>query len=196
MQPLTFNKPIKLAWATVKPVAIKPSVTRLDLEKLPQQAFDTTGFKPFKYPVQETKFDYGALPAKSLDINKLASRPLKFKSYVLPPPKLVKGAKPELKNGNLYLLGVSDDESGSGTEVTRLLRDKDGFLWMACTYGLYRFDGENLLAFLSFADEVSDYGMVQDSLGNIWMPNQGSPLMVLDPKAGILKKSCPQPKPG
>jgi len=147
VQPLTFNKPRKLAWATVKPVAIKPSVTRLDWEKLPEQAFDTSGFRPFKYPVQETKFDYAALPAKSLDINKLPSRPLIFKSYVLPPPKLVKGAKPELKNGNLYLLGVSDDESVSGTEVTRLLRDKDGFLWMACTYGLYRFDGENLLNF-------------------------------------------------
>jgi len=191
VQQLTFNKPNKLAWTTVKAAAIKPSVTRLDWEKLPEQAFDTTGFRPFKYPVQETKFDYGALPAKSLDINKLPSRPLKFKSYVLPPPKLVKGAKPELKNGNLYLLGVSDDESVSGTEVTRLLRDKEGFLWMACTYGLYRFDGENLLAFLSFPVETYDYGMVQDSLGNIWMPNQGSPLMVLDTKAGVLKKAAP-----
>ncbi len=191
VQPLTLNKPTKLAWTTVKAVAIKPSVTRLDWQKLPEQPFDTTGFRPFKYPVQETKFDYGALPEKSLDINKLPSRKLKFKSYVLPPPTLVKGAKPELKNGNLYLLGVSGDESVSGTEVTRLLRDKDGFLWMACIYGLYRFDGENLLAFLSFPDETNDYGMVQDSLGNIWMPNQGSPLMVLDPKAGVLKKAAP-----
>ncbi len=191
VQPLTFNKPSKLAWATVKPVAIKPSVSRLDWEKLPEQAFDTTGFRPFKYPVQETKFDYGALPAKSLDINRLSSRPLKFKSYLLPPPKLVNGAKPVLKNGNLYLLGVNDDESATGTEVTRLLRDKDGFLWMACTYGLYRFDGENLLAFLSFPDETNDYGMVQDSLGNIWMPDQSGPLMVLDTKAGILKKAAP-----
>ncbi len=191
IQPLVLSKPKKLAWATVKPVAIKPSVTRLDWGNLPRQALDTTGFKPFKYPVQEGKFNYSTLPSKMLDIDKLPSRPLKFKSYALPPPKLVKGAKPELKNGNLYLLGVSDDESGSRTEVTRLLRDKGGFLWMACTYGLYRFDGENLMSFLSFPDESYDYGMVQDSLGNIWMPNQSSPLMVLDPKAGILKKAAP-----
>jgi len=191
VQPLRLSKPKKIAWADVKAIPARPVVTTLDWDKLPQQADDTTGFRPFKYPVQETKFDYNALPAKSLDINKLPSRPLKFKSYMLPAPKLVKGAKPELKNGNLYLLGVSDDETVSGTEVTRLLRDKDGFLWMACTYGLYRFDGENLLAFLSFPDETYDYGMVQDSLGNIWMPNQGSPLMVLDPKAGILKKAAP-----
>ena len=128
IQPLMLSKPKKLAWATVKPVAIKPSVTRLDWGKLPQQASDTTGFKQFKYPVQETKFDYSTLPSKALDMDKLPSHPLKFKSYALPPPKLVKGAKPELKKGHLYLLGVNDDESGSGTEVTRLLRDKDGFV--------------------------------------------------------------------
>jgi len=191
IQPLKLSKPQKIAWADVKAIPARPVVTKLAWNRLPEQPLDTTGFKPFKYPVQESKFDYSALPAKSLDINKLPSHPLKFKSYVLPPPKLVKGAKPELKNGNLYLLGVSDDESASGTEVTRLLRDKEGFLWMACTYGLYRFDGENLMAFLSFPVEANDYGLVQDSLGNIWMPNQNSPLMVLDPQAGILKKAAP-----
>jgi len=191
IQPLRLSKPKKLAWADVKAEPARPIVTTLNWNKLPEQAEDTTGFRPFKYPVQETKFDYSSLPAKDLDIDKLPSRPLKFKTYMLPPPKLIKGTKLQLKNGNLYLLPVGDDQATPGAAVTRLLYDRQGFLWIACSVGIYRFDGENLLLFLPFAEEQEDYGMVQDSLGNIWLPNPAGPLMILDPKAGILKKATP-----
>ncbi|HEY2583629.1 MAG TPA: hypothetical protein VGI43_17595, partial [Mucilaginibacter sp.] len=57
VQPLEFSKPQKIAWAGVKAEPVRLASTKLAWNKLPEQADDTTGFKPFKYPVQETKFD-------------------------------------------------------------------------------------------------------------------------------------------
>jgi signal transduction histidine kinase/ligand-binding sensor domain-containing protein len=162
-------------------------VTTLSWDKLPEQAFDTAGFKPFAYPVEETKFDPGALPEKDLDIDKLPSHPLKFKTYILPPPKLVKGAKPQIKNGNLYLFGFGEDQKTPEIVITSLLYDRDGFLWITSEQGLYRFDGENLLLFLSYPE--NGYGMLQDTLGNIWLANTFGTTQVLDFKGGVLKKS-------
>ena len=194
-QSLRFSKPQKITWADVKAAPVAPAVTRLAWDKLPEQAADTSGFRPFKYPVQETKFDYNALPGKPLDIDKVPSHPIKFKTYILPPPKLVKGFRRELKDGNLYVVGLGEEQTPSGIAVTRFLQGRDGFLWILCSEGVYRFDGENLLSFLSFPEEQDDFGMVQDSLGNIWIANPNGPLMILDTKAGVLKKSPPEPGP-
>jgi len=189
IRPLKFSKPKKTSWADVKAVAATPRVSKAAWDKLPEQAYDTTGPKPFAYPVGESKFDPGTLPEKDLDIDKLPSHPLKFKTYILPSPKLIKGAKLQLKGGNLYLLGFGDDPQNSGITISALLQDRDGFLWIASTQGLFRFDGENLLLFLSNPESNNCYGMLQDNLGNIWMTDSFGPLEILDPKGGILKKS-------
>jgi signal transduction histidine kinase/ligand-binding sensor domain-containing protein len=189
VQPLKFSKPKKTIWAEVKAVAVSPRVTNVNWDKLPEQAYDTTGAKPFAYPVEETKFNPGTLPERDLDIDKLPSHPLKFKTYILPQPKLIKGAKLQFKGGNLYLLGFGEDQQNPGIAISALLQDRDGFLWIACSRGIYRFDGENLLLFLSNPDSNNCYGMLQDNLGNIWMTDSFGPLEILDPKGGILKKS-------
>src|SRR6202167_2803253 len=88
VQELKFSKPTKIAWADVKAEPARPTVTKLAWDKLPEQLEDSTSYKPFKYPVQEAKFDYNALPGKTLNIDKLSSQPLKFKTYLLPQPKL------------------------------------------------------------------------------------------------------------
>ena len=189
VQPLKFSKPKKTIWADVKAVAVSPRVTNVNWDKLPEQAYDTTGPKPFAYPVEETKFNPGTLPEKALDIDKLPSHPLKFKTYILPQPKLIKGAKLQFKGGNLYLLGFGEDQQNPGIAISALLQDKNGFLWIACTNGIYRFDGENLLLFLSNPESNNCFGMLQDNLGNIWMTDNFGPLEILDPQGGILKKS-------
>jgi signal transduction histidine kinase/streptogramin lyase len=190
IQPLKFSKLKKTSWADVKAVAVTPRVTKVNWDKLPEEAYDTTGPKPFAYPVEETKFNPGTLPEKDLDVDKLPSRPLKFKTYMLPPPKLIKGAKLQFKTGNLYLLGLGEDKQSSGIRISALLKDRSGFLWIASTQGIFRFDGENLLLFLSNPDGNNCYGMLQDNLGNIWMADTSSPLEILDPKGGTLKKSA------
>jgi len=186
IQPLKFSKPKKFNWDTIKAVKVNPVVKKLNWDKLPETSYDTSGFKPFKYPVEETKFDYNSLPEKDLDIDKLPSRPLKFNSYILPPPKLIKGAKPEFKNGNLFLFGFGEAYKAPGVNVRYLLTDHSGFLWIATTKGLYRYDGENLLLFLAFHDGIFIEDMLQDYQGNIWLSFDGQ-IAVIDPVAGIMK---------
>ncbi len=188
VQPLKLSKPVKINLDSIKAVRVHPVIKPFDLDKLPAQSYDTAGFKPFKYPVEEAKFDYNALPEKDLDIDKLPSHPLKFKTYILPPPKLMKGAKPELKNGNLYLFGFGGDQGSQRKDPRCLFTDHEGFLWIATTTGLYRYDGENLLLILSYDKEEYTYGMVQDNLGNIWLSGYDGGIAVLDLKDGILKR--------
>src|ERR1700722_10323362 len=156
VQQLKFSKPTKIAWADVKAEPARPTVTKLAWDKLPEQVEDTTSYKPFKYPVQEAKFDYSGLPGKTLNIDKLSSQPLKFKTYLLPQPKLIKGIRPEMRGGNLFLLRVGSDQTGTAVAITRLLRDRDGFLWISCNQGLYRFDGEDLWLIYSYQEEQED----------------------------------------
>ena len=188
VQLLKLSKPKKIDWDAIKAVKVNPVVTKLNWDKLPETPYDTAGFKPFKYPVEETKFDYNALPEKDLDIDKLPSHPLKFKTYILPPPKLIKGAKLLFKNGNLYSLDFGEDQKTKGLDIRCLFHDRDGFLWIASTQGIYRYDGETLLLIIPL-EQFYIFGMAQDDEGNIWSTAMGRGLGVLDPKTGILKIS-------
>jgi signal transduction histidine kinase/ligand-binding sensor domain-containing protein len=194
IQPLKFSKPKKIDWDAIKAVKVKPVVTKINWDKLPETSYDTSGFKPFKYPVEETKFDYNALTEKDLDIDKLPSHPLKFETYILPPPKLIKGAKLELKNGNMFVFAFGEDQKPQGTDVGCLLTDHDGFLWIATIEGVYRYDGENLFQFLTNPKDEYTFtlSMLQDDLGNIWIShvaNNVDEIIVLDVKGGTLKKT-------
>jgi signal transduction histidine kinase/ligand-binding sensor domain-containing protein len=188
IQPLKFSKAKKIDWSAIKAVKVEPVVTKLNWNKLPETSYDTAGFKPFKYPVEETKFDYNSLPSKDLDIDKLPSHPLKFNTYILPPPKLIKGAKLQFKNGNLFSLGFGEDQKTKGVDISSLFYDRDGFLWIATAQGIYRYDGENLLLFIPL-EQMLIFGMVQDDDGNIWSSANGGGIGVLDTKTGILKIS-------
>jgi len=190
VEPLKFSKPQKIDWDAIKAVKVTPVVTKLNWDKLPETSYDTAGFKPFKKPVEETKFDYNSLPEKDLDIDKLPSHPLKFKTYILPPPKLINGAKLQFKNGNLFSLYFGEDQKTDGVDIRCLFHDRDGFLWIASTLGIYRYDGESLELFIPLdRDEI--FGIVQDGQGNIWSSDYGGGIGVLNPKTGILKISGP-----
>src|SRR6516225_12047942 len=55
--PLQLSSPKKLNWTTAKSGSLNPVVKRLDLEALPTQPFDSTGFKPLPRQPEEIKFD-------------------------------------------------------------------------------------------------------------------------------------------
>jgi len=67
VQPLKFSKAQKINLDSIKAIPVHPLVKHFDLNKLPAQSYDTAGFKPFKYPVEETKLDFNALPEDDLD---------------------------------------------------------------------------------------------------------------------------------
>ncbi len=108
----------------------------------------------------------------------------------MPPPKLIRGAKPQLKNGSLFLLGFEEDQKPQEEDIRHLFTDHEGFLWIATSGGLYRYDGENLLSYLTYPVGKYDFGMAEDALGNIWMGDDNGGITVLDIKAGILKQSA------
>jgi signal transduction histidine kinase/ligand-binding sensor domain-containing protein len=181
--PLKFSEPKKIIWTNGK---VTPLVKPFDLDKLPSKPYDTTGFKPFKYPVKETKFDYNSLPSKDLDINKLPSRPFKFQSTLLPAPRFIKAGPLHLKNkNNANLYELSEDQGLKGKSITSLFKDSDGLLWIATYKGVYRYDGVNLLLYLKYPGSPI-FAMLQDQSGRIWIGLLGGGVVVLDPKTGVL----------
>jgi len=188
VQPLKLSQPIKINWDSIKAVPVHPLVKPFDLDKLPAQSYDTAGFKPFKYPVKEAKLDINALPEKDLDIDKLPSAPIKFKTTLLPPPKLIGSGLPHLKDPNKFLYELGEAQGLQAQVVTGLFIDDNSFLWIATVKGLYRYDGENLLLYMPVTTPHLIFGMAQDTYGRIWLNtfNKGD-LEVLDPKNGTLK---------
>lgn len=71
------------------------------------------------------------------------------------------------------------EEKLSQENITGLLKDEKGFLWITTIGGLFRFDGNNFKLYLrgykenkSLADGYL-MGIVEDSLHNIWIGNSG-----------------------
>jgi len=188
VQALILSKAVKINWDSIKAVPVHPLVKHFDLDKLPAQSYDTAGFKPFKYPVEEIKFDFNAIPEKDLDIDKLPSKRLKFTTTQLSPPKLIKAGLPHLKDANMFLYEFGEAQGLTGNLTTCFFKDDDGFLWIATDIGLYRYDGENLLLYLPVIAPYYIFGMAQDTYSRIWMTtiNNGD-LEVLDPRDGTLK---------
>ncbi len=187
-QPLTFVGTKKINWTALKSTVVHLRVEKFDMNKLPVQNYDSAGFKPYK-PVGETSVDFSALPQKNLDIDKLPSKPMQFKTFILPPPKVVKTGTPRLKTANDQLLFEFGGAEGlQGDIVTCLFKDKDGFLWIGTNLGIYRFDGENLLIYIPGPIDLYVIDMLQDSTGRIWMTFLDNTIQILDPAAGLLKK--------
>jgi signal transduction histidine kinase/ligand-binding sensor domain-containing protein len=191
--PLTFSKPRTIDWAAIKDVKIKPVVKKIDLDKLPAEPYVSNGLKSVAYDTDEVKFDYNSLPQKDFDIDQLPSKPLKFKTIKLPPPKLIKSGPPRLKDTTLSLYEL-DAPDFHGRLISCLLEDHDGFLWISTRNGIYRYDGENLVLYLALYYNGPDayhypIAMWQDQRGRIWISEQNEGIEILDPVAGTLKKT-------
>ena len=77
-------------------------------------------------------------------------------------------------------LGVRDGLTGG--EVTCMLRDSDGFMWIGTDEGLNCFDGREAKPFLR---GISVRCLEQDSKGNLWVGTKGSGLFKLGLSDGV-----------
>ena len=77
-------------------------------------------------------------------------------------------------------LGVRDGLTGG--EVTCMLMDSDGFMWIGTDEGLHCFDGRDSSPSLR---GVSIRCLKQDSKGNLWVGTKGSGLFKLGLKDGV-----------
>src|SRR6516164_1211424 len=92
-QRLKLSEPQKLTWTLIKSDAIKPEIRQLDINALPSEPFDTTGFKPIQKQPEEVRFDFNALPSKPFDLEKIPSQDLISKRAILLPPIINKSAR-------------------------------------------------------------------------------------------------------
>jgi len=188
-QPLTYRGAKKINWDSLKSKKVHPPVEKFDINKLPVENYDSVGFKPYQ-PVEEKSLDFSVLAQKYLDIDKLPSKPILFKTYILPPPKVIKAGMPRLKTANdQHLFDFGAPEGLQGDIVTCLFKDRDGFLWVSTNLGIYRFDGENLLVYIPGPFSVYVVNMLQDNAGRIWMTLLDNTIQILDPASGLLKKA-------
>ena len=191
IKPLVFTTPQKIHWVNTAYTA--PVVKSFDLDKLPDSVgtgSDTTDLQPFKHPVEESKFDFNALPSKNLDIDKLPSHPVKFLSEILPPPVVIHAGPPHASTVSAALYELSEYQGLSGKVVTGVLKDHNGFIWIATENGLYRYDGETLIHYFQTTGLYVDE-MKEDKSGRIWMAADYSGILTFDPKTNVGQMLAP-----
>ncbi|HTD42241.1 MAG TPA: two-component regulator propeller domain-containing protein, partial [Mucilaginibacter sp.] len=187
VKPLEFDNEEKINWVDSS-LSEQPVVSKINISSLPTTPYGTFNFKPFSKTVEEARFDYNDLPGKELDISKLTSKPLKFDTCILGPPKSVIAGPLHLNNlKNASLFEMGEAQGLKGARVTCLLTDHDGFMWIATDLGVYRYDGQNLLQYIPVHIEHSIFSMLQDKSGQIWMGTHNGGLLVLEPQTGLIK---------
>ena len=182
-QRLKLSEPQKLTWTLIKSDAIKPEIRKLDINALPSEPFDTTGFKPIQKQPEEVRFDFNALPSKPFDLEKIPSQDLISKRAILLPPIINKSARLSPKTNST--ISISELGVGQGLPdktILTFLKDRNGFVWIGTTAGLYRFDGEYMLSYPSYHGGVAD--LVEDRLGRLWYITD-QVFGMIDTKAGI-----------
>ena len=184
--PLVFSKSKKINWDTIKAVKVTPQISHFDLDKIPSKPYtDTTGFKPFTYPVEETKFDYNALPSKDFDVNKLPSKAFKFETSVLKAPKIIKSGPPQISARYKHLLyEVGEAQGLPSRQIEAMVVDSYGFVWVSEDRKIYRYDGKTLILFIPNLP-ANVYNMIVDRHNLLWMSSSVG-LLMFDPKKGTL----------
>lgn len=95
---------------------------------------------------------------------------------------------------NLPFYQISDEQGVLSNQVTELLQDRDGFVWIGTSQGLSRFDGYRFVHYRHDPrqqDSLSDnkiWSMYQDAKGYIWAGTESGGLNRLDPRSGRIKR--------
>ena len=167
--PLKFSAEKKLIWDTASRGAVTPVIKKLDIDALPSIPYDSTGFRPLKGTPVETKFDFNLLPDTAFSLDDLPSKPLPFKTKLLPAPTVTKVLPPSLRKGNpLALYDMGPAQGFPAKFVVALLKDKNGLLWISSGEGLFRYDGEHYQTIIPGPISSPAVGMAEDNHGNIW----------------------------
>ena len=187
--PLKFSAEKKLTWDTTRRVTVNPVIKKLDIDALPSAPYDSTGFKPFSGAVQESHFDFNQLPETSFSLDKLPSKPLNFKTSILPPPQIIKSSSPSVRKGNpLSLFEFGPLQGLPAKIILSLLKDKNGLMWIGSEEGLFRYDGEHVKTFIPGSTSLAVLAMTEDDDGNIWFV-QPSGVGMLNPRKGTISNA-------
>src|SRR5579871_6847459 len=150
-QKLQLGKEKKLNWHVISSGGIKPDVKKLDIEALPALPYDSTGYKPITKAPEVMHFDFNSLPSSTADISKIESQPLVFKTYLLTPGATVKANPITQKTGTTISISeIGAAQALAEKKVYGIIKDSNGFIWIASEKGIYRYDGENMQLFAPY----------------------------------------------
>ena len=180
--PLVFSATKKLKWDTTRKGGITPVIKKFDIDALPAFSYDSTGFKPFSQPPDETHFDFSKLPEKDFSIDKLPSQRLDFKTTVLGPIPTINAGAPVMQKGKpLAIFDFGKAQGLRANLITTLFKDHNGLLWIGSSEGLFRYDGVHIQTFVQgSAAETSINGITEDKEGNIWFIRRGASIGMID----------------
>ena len=178
--PLQFTEPIVINWPEARPA--KPITKEFDINKLPSRPFDSSGFVSFAKDPEVVPFDWNTLPDTIFNYEKLPSKPLKYEISVLESPQVIKTGLHLKKESPGFIYELGDPLNNK--PVLRLMEDRNGFLWIGTSQGLYRYDGESLLAY--FGGKFAAKHLIEDHKGQIWITTDNG-VYIMNSKAGILK---------
>src|SRR5579863_2124784 len=81
-QPLVFTAPKKISWVTIKTGKISPSVKKLDINTLPSNPYDPSGFVPFVQAPETVHVNFRSLHDSAFHLENIAALSLEMKSYL------------------------------------------------------------------------------------------------------------------
>jgi signal transduction histidine kinase/CheY-like chemotaxis protein/streptogramin lyase len=178
--PLILSAPKKLTWTTIKTGKILPTLKKLDISTLPSTPYEPLGFKPFAKAPEKISLDFSSLRDSAFDLKKIPSRPLNFRTYVLPAPVYLKTAPLTPKSGaTLSISDLGQSLGLQGKNIYSLIQDKNGLIWIATDKGIGRFDGE----YIQFYNMPGISDMIEDNQGRIWIINDGG-IGIIDIRVG------------
>jgi len=187
---LKFTEPKKVKWASIPADSIKmPAVKKIDFEKLPAQPVDMGNFIPLLKPAEEVNIAFNGLPDTVIDLNKLPIRKPVLKTSRLGIPKRIKAGWPQIKDGAREgILVFNEDQGLPSPEVSCMLKDSHGLLWIGTDNGLCRFDGEYVDIFTTKDGLSSSYihTLMEDKSGSIWFGSDGG-VDIYNPHGGTIR---------
>jgi signal transduction histidine kinase/CheY-like chemotaxis protein/ligand-binding sensor domain-containing protein len=180
-QPIQFSPAKKVNWVTVKTGKIIPTIKKLDIGTLPSTPYDPSGFKPFSKPPEVVRLDMNALPDSALNLTKIPSKSLKFRTSVLMVSATTKAGMLGPKSGATLSISDWGQSLGlGGSNIFGLLKDKAGLIWMGTNRGIFRFDGE----FIQSYPVLGATNLIEDRMGRIWYINDAG-IGMMDIQKGL-----------
>ncbi len=191
---LQLSEPRKIEWKVSNTESAKPAgVRKVNFDKLPSKPFYPNGFFPLDASAKEVKFDFNQLPDTLIDFKNIEAKPLRFKTSLIDPPRIVKSGLPKLKrDASTGIFEFGEDQGFPGYIVTSMMQDSHGMFWIATDKGLCRFNGEYLEIYsfieATFTGSIAEVSaMIEDRKGRIWIYTTIG-IYVFDHTTGVVDK--------
>lgn len=185
--PIKFDAPHPIVWEDSAATYI-PQTSSFNYSQLPATVFDSSDFVPLENPVVQTELNWDYLPSSPFYYDSLPSKPLRFETYLLAPPTVIRTEKRKLKSGSGDLLFDLGEPLNSGY-FTAMTSAKDGRIWSyVFGKGLCCYDGQTVSVYKINKITTAAVDIKEDDRGQIWLSTFSDGIFVIDITSGIIRQ--------